>query len=113
MIEIYLDEISPPPVEDGKHSPGRTLEKVARHPPPFSVQMHEDFRVTYQTTHILVWLNPPPFPGGYSQRQPQTVAQREGKCRAPGNNQFYIHDNSPGDRVYRQTAEHSKSRTAM
>ena len=42
-------------------------------------------------------LNCPHNPGEYSQWRSQTVAQREGKCRAPGNNQFYIHDNSPGD----------------
>ena len=53
----------------------------------------------------------PTPPGGYSQWQSQTVAQREGKCRAPANNQFYIHDNSPGDTYLKgQTAEHSKSR---
>ena len=50
-------------------------------------------------------------PGGYSQWQSQTVARREGNCRSPANNQFYIHDNSPGDRVYGQTAEHSNSRS--
>ena len=36
-------------------------------------------------------LNFPHPSRGYSQWQPQTVARREGKCRAPGNNQFYIH----------------------
>ena len=40
---------------------------------------------------------PPPPPGGYSQWQPQIVARRERKYRAPANNQFYILDNSPGD----------------
>ena len=39
----------------------------------------------------------PTHPGGYSQWQSQTVARREGKCLAPANNQFYIHDNSHGD----------------
>ena len=32
-----------------------------------------------------------PPPGGYSQWQSQTVARREGKCRAPANNQFTLH----------------------
>ena len=31
-------------------------------------------------------------PQGCSQWQSQTAARREGKCRAPVNNQYYIHD---------------------
>ena len=47
---------------------------------------------------------------GYSQWQSQTAARREGKCHAPANNQFCIHDNSPGDmHPEGQTAEYSKS----
>ena len=41
-----------------------------------------------QNIMFLSLLNFPHTPGGYSQWQSQTVARREGKCRAPANNQF-------------------------
>ena len=53
------------------------------------------FRNFLKVASFLVKLPNPP--GGCSQWQSKTVAWREGKCRARANNQFYIHDNSPGD----------------
>ena len=73
----------------------------------YNLYIHMWYKVILK---LLVKLPPTPPPGGYSQWQSQIVARWEGKCRAPVNNQFYTHDNSPRDRVYGQTAEHSKSR---
>ena len=59
------------------------------------VQCHLIMVRLHVGTLIILPTHPPPE--GYYQWQSQTVARREGKSRAPANNQFYIHDNAGGD----------------